>query len=334
MRPQPNRAGLGQPHLARARQQARHRRHLPVVRPSDHHRRAHPPRPIPANDAKALHRPPRLSRPHEDPHPSLHRAGRGRSPRRLPRARTRDEHIADWRRNDYSDGRHDFTTEQMHQAVFDAARSDMSRAIDSHYYESVRRHFPADFNAHVEACRALSARCHGKVGRMHLVDGDRRNQCDASPYRTRGRLATPTTPTSSSAGTTPRTTARRATTISLPVRCSAGHEAATVYASTIAAARKAIVVPSGSSELRVGDDRGRLGYWVKPKGALNCGASESGPWYLRRREAHELRHRSKGRDARLQPAWSNWPEHPEMPFYPPEWVVRVVPMLQRAPWRP
>jgi hypothetical protein len=37
---------------------------------------------------------------------------------------------------------------------------------------------------------------------------------------------------------------------------------------------------------------------------------------------------------RLQPAWTNWPEHPEMPFYPRDRVVRVVPLTQRAPWRP
>ena len=175
------------------------------------------------------------------------------------------ERVADWRRNDYSDGRHDFTTEQMHQAVFDAARSDMSRAIDSHYYESVRRHFPADPNAHVEACHALAARCHGKLERMHLVDGG-----TVEISVTRHPIAPEDVHSYDPHVVVCRDDAKDDGTpgdYHLATRTVfAGHEAATVYASTIAAARKAIVVPLPLSELRVGEDRGRLGYWVKPKG--------------------------------------------------------------------
>jgi len=44
-----------------------------------------------------------------------------------------------------------------------------------------------------------------------------------------------------------------------------GREAAEAYARTISHSRGAIVVPMSLSELRVGEDRGRLDYWVRPK---------------------------------------------------------------------
>ena len=40
-----------------------------------------------------------------------------------------------------------------------------------------------------------------------------------------------------------------------------GREAAEAYAATIASCRQPIMCPLPLSELRVGEDRGRLGYW-------------------------------------------------------------------------
>jgi hypothetical protein len=186
----------------------------------------------------------------------------------FPVSESEIERVADWRRNDCSDGRHDFTTEQMHQAVLDAAKSDVNRAVSSHYCERIRRHFPANPNEHYEACSALTNRCLKKVeeGLMHLVDGgtveisvtthplppERRHSYQAHIVVCRDDTQEDGTPG-------PYQMATRTV--------FAGLEAAQAYAGTIASARAPLCVPISLSELRVGEDRGRLEYWVKPKSA-------------------------------------------------------------------
>jgi hypothetical protein len=82
------------------------------------------------------------------------------------------QETADWRRNDWSDGRHPFTSEQLFHAASHAARLDIEAAIDQHYCRRIDRAFPPNgANFHMEARNALIERCSKTVGFLRLANG-------------------------------------------------------------------------------------------------------------------------------------------------------------------
>jgi hypothetical protein len=179
------------------------------------------------------------------------------------------EKIADWKGNDYTDGRHPFTSELLHDAATRAARNHLADAIDDHYWRRVEAWAGArGSNGHREARSALVERCQAKLGYMRLVNGGTievaamwhpiRERYTRDPHIVIAREDEQSLPWDmygpNNLGA--HTLATRTV--------FEGREAAEAYASGIAPCREPIVAAVALNELRVGEDRGQLDYWKKP----------------------------------------------------------------------
>lgn len=179
----------------------------------------------------------------------------------FPVTPTEIEKSAEWCRNDHRDGRFPFATEHLHDAAERAANGDLARAIDNHYCERIERHFRAwnAGNFHMEARDRLIERCQKSLGRVRLVEGGHvevsatwhplteRYTYDPHVVLCRGDAKGDGSPGDYELAT--RTVF-------------AGQEAAHAYASGVSRSREPIVTALPLAELRVGEDRGRLDYWV------------------------------------------------------------------------
>ncbi len=170
------------------------------------------------------------------------------------------EKTADWRRNDFVDGRHPFASELLHDAALRAARNDLESAIDSHYCRRIDAWAknPAGSNWHMEAREALIKRCRDKLGYVHLANGgDVEVAAVWHPLTQRYTYAPHVVVCRGDAKPdgSPGDYALATRTVF------EGREAAEAYATSIAPSREPIVTPMPLDELRIGEDRGRLDYW-------------------------------------------------------------------------
>jgi hypothetical protein len=197
------------------------------------------------------------------------------------------EKTADWKSNDYRDGRHPFTTELLHDAALRAARHDVLDAIDSHYYRRIEAWAAshgetcwANHERHIESRNALIKRCTDKLGYFQVANGGgleiaamwhplkerytyephvvlcRGDKGSDLPFWT--QIASFDFDVDDKDDEDIDASGRH----ELATRTVfEGREAAEAYAATIASSRDPIVVALPLSELRVGEDRGRLGYW-------------------------------------------------------------------------
>lgn len=170
--------------------------------------------------------------------------------------------IGEWQCNDYSDGRHPFSTEQLFHAALDCARSDINRAVDDSYRRRVDAWSPPRGSGqHLDACNKLVERCLSKMGYLHLVDGGT-IEVGALSHPLGARYChfdTCLVFCRADCSEGERGEYELATRTVFESR-----EGATAYAKSIAAAREPLVVKVSLGELRVGEDRGRLDYWVAP----------------------------------------------------------------------
>lgn len=181
------------------------------------------------------------------------------------------EKTADWRRNDYSDGRYPFASELLHDAALRAARSDLGDAIDNHYCRRIEawatQHDDCwkNHERHMEARNTLIKRCLDKLGYLKLVDGGtvettamwhpltERYTYDPHVVIARGDMCI---------GAWGEYGPFNIGDYELATRTVfAGREAAEAYAAGISRYREPIVTKLPISELRVGEERGQLDYW-------------------------------------------------------------------------
>ena len=83
--------------------------------------------------------------------------------------------IADWKTNNYTDGRHPFSTELMHDGAQRAAAYHLSEAIFQHYARRVERAFPLKPGEgygwrHIQGRDKLAARCEAGVRPMGIPE--------------------------------------------------------------------------------------------------------------------------------------------------------------------
>lgn len=80
--------------------------------------------------------------------------------------------LAQWKVNDWCDGRYPYSTEIMHQGAVDWANSILHQSIFHHYCDRVDKHFGRG-NSHMTSRNKLIARCTASLDEFHthLVDG-------------------------------------------------------------------------------------------------------------------------------------------------------------------
>lgn len=174
----------------------------------------------------------------------------------FPVTHTEIEKAADWRANNYNDGRYPFSTELMQDGAESLARHALDYAVSDHYGARVERMFGRT-NDHWGAKAKLEARALKKthVNRVHDLEVSATDQPEPVGGRytydphivlCRKDMAEDGTPGAYELAT--RTVF-------------AGREVAELYASAIARSREPIVIELPLTELRVGEARGTLEYW-------------------------------------------------------------------------
>src|SRR5271155_4727171 len=73
---------------------------------------------------------------------------------------------ADWKNNDYCDGRHPFSTELMHDGAERAAETAIAAAISTYACRKVEKWF-GNINSHIEGRNALESKWAKSVHYLH-----------------------------------------------------------------------------------------------------------------------------------------------------------------------